>query len=148
MAVYDDRTLILVFATQILDGPLGICEPNQLITCFRILRSSSGVFLCIRCSGIHRGMGTHISKVKSVDLDVWTPEQMEVRSHISSCEFMFTLPTVDPEMGEPSIKSVLGSAFEGRTCSARTVRYKYLAPKLRHLIKLLPPQQIRILHTV
>ncbi|KAK0201081.1 hypothetical protein DFS33DRAFT_1266439 [Desarmillaria ectypa] len=37
-----------------------------------------GVFLCIRCSGIHRGMGTHISRVKSVDLDVWTPEQMEV----------------------------------------------------------------------
>jgi stromal membrane-associated protein len=24
-------------------------------------------------------MGTHISKVKSVDLDVWTPEQMDVR---------------------------------------------------------------------
>ena len=38
----------------------------------------SGVFLCIRCSGIHRSMGTHISKVKSVDLDVWTPEQMAV----------------------------------------------------------------------
>ncbi|KAH8101548.1 hypothetical protein BXZ70DRAFT_933821 [Cristinia sonorae] len=35
-----------------------------------------GLFLCIRCSGIHRSMGTHISKVKSVDLDVWTPEQM------------------------------------------------------------------------
>ena len=44
----------------------------------RGLFSVSGVFLCIRCSGIHRGMGTHISKVKSVDLDVWTPEQMEV----------------------------------------------------------------------
>ncbi|KIK94685.1 hypothetical protein PAXRUDRAFT_431741 [Paxillus rubicundulus Ve08.2h10] len=36
-----------------------------------------GVFLCIRCSGIHRGMGTHISRVKSIDLDMWTPEQME-----------------------------------------------------------------------
>ncbi|ORX38648.1 hypothetical protein BD324DRAFT_621783 [Kockovaella imperatae] len=36
-----------------------------------------GVFLCIRCSGIHRSMGTHISKVKSIDLDMWTPEQME-----------------------------------------------------------------------
>ncbi|KAI0809121.1 hypothetical protein BC629DRAFT_1713266 [Irpex lacteus] len=35
-----------------------------------------GVFLCIRCSGIHRSMGTHISKVKSVDLDMWTVEQM------------------------------------------------------------------------
>ncbi|KAJ5548172.1 hypothetical protein N7513_005406 [Penicillium frequentans] len=35
-----------------------------------------GVFVCIRCSGIHRGMGTHISRVKSVDLDTWTDEQV------------------------------------------------------------------------
>lgn len=38
---------------------------------------SLGVFLCIRCSGIHRSMGTHISRVKSVDLDTWTNEQLE-----------------------------------------------------------------------
>ena len=31
----------------------------------------------IRCSGIHRGMGTHISRVKSVDLDAWTDEQLQ-----------------------------------------------------------------------
>lgn len=30
-----------------------------------------------RCSGIHRGMGTHISRVKSVDLDAWTDEQLQ-----------------------------------------------------------------------
>ncbi|PGG96597.1 stromal membrane-associated protein [Blastomyces parvus] len=36
-----------------------------------------GVFVCIRCSGIHRGMGTHISRVKSVDLDTWTDEQLQ-----------------------------------------------------------------------
>ncbi|KAF9966980.1 hypothetical protein BGZ70_000520 [Mortierella alpina] len=36
-----------------------------------------GCFMCIRCSGVHRSMGTHISKVKSVDLDSWTTDQME-----------------------------------------------------------------------
>ena len=29
-------------------------------------------------------MGTHISKVKSIDLDAWTPEQMEVRTYLVS----------------------------------------------------------------
>ncbi|KAI5118516.1 hypothetical protein M0805_007685 [Coniferiporia weirii] len=42
-----------------------------------------GVFVCIRCSGIHRSMGTHISKVKSIDLDTWTPEQMDANGGMS-----------------------------------------------------------------
>ncbi|XP_014674574.1 PREDICTED: stromal membrane-associated protein 1-like isoform X3 [Priapulus caudatus] len=36
-----------------------------------------GIFLCIRCAGIHRNLGTHISKVKSVNLDTWSPDQVE-----------------------------------------------------------------------
>ena len=34
--------------------------------------------MCIRCAGIHRNLGVHISRVKSVNLDSWTPEQIEV----------------------------------------------------------------------
>ncbi|KAH9814882.1 hypothetical protein DFH28DRAFT_285544 [Melampsora americana] len=35
-----------------------------------------GCFMCIRCSGIHRSMGVHITRIKSIDLDTWTPEQV------------------------------------------------------------------------
>lgn len=37
-----------------------------------------GVFLCLHCAGIHRDMGVHISKVRSVELDTWQPEWVKV----------------------------------------------------------------------
>ncbi|KAK8551047.1 hypothetical protein V6N13_119538 [Hibiscus sabdariffa] len=36
-----------------------------------------GVFLCLKCCGVHRSLGTHISKVLSVALDEWSDEEIE-----------------------------------------------------------------------
>jgi hypothetical protein len=39
--------------------------------------SNLGAFICISCSGCHRQLGTHISKVKSMSLDRWTSAELE-----------------------------------------------------------------------
>lgn len=33
-----------------------------------------GALICIECSGIHRNLGTHLSRVRSLDLDDWPRE--------------------------------------------------------------------------
>ncbi|KAJ5960143.1 uncharacterized protein N7479_007293 [Penicillium vulpinum] len=41
-----------------------------------------GIFLCMRCATLHRKLGTHISKVKSLSMDTWTSEQVDsMKSH-------------------------------------------------------------------
>lgn len=35
-----------------------------------------GVFVCIRCSGLHRQVGVHITQVRSCTMDLWEPHQI------------------------------------------------------------------------
>ncbi|XP_026185263.1 arf-GAP with coiled-coil, ANK repeat and PH domain-containing protein 3 [Mastacembelus armatus] len=37
-----------------------------------------GVTVCIECSGIHRSLGVHLSKVRSLTLDSWEAEQLKL----------------------------------------------------------------------
>lgn len=43
-----------------------------------------GITLCIRCSGVHRSLGVHHSKVRSLTLDAWEPEIVKVMMELGN----------------------------------------------------------------
>lgn len=45
---------------------------------------SLGIFLCMRCAALHRKMGTHVSKVKSLSMDSWAGEQVEMMKSVGN----------------------------------------------------------------
>ncbi|KAL7229660.1 hypothetical protein ACSBR2_008215 [Camellia fascicularis] len=65
---------------QMLEGLLKLPENRECADCKckgpRWASVNLGIFICMQCSGIHRSLGLHISKVRSATLDTWLPEQV------------------------------------------------------------------------
>ena len=58
-----------------------------------------GVFVCIKCSGCHREIGVHITKIKSVELDLWPSKSLtdfsKINNEIANAYWEYDLKNYD-----------------------------------------------------
>ncbi|KAI3326163.1 ArfGap-domain-containing protein [Xylariaceae sp. AK1471] len=84
-----------------------------------------GIFLCMRCAAIHRKLGTHISKVKSLSMDSWTNDQVESMKRVGNVS---SNKTYNPQNKRPPVPV---DVDEADSAMERFIRSKYTQPQSR-----------------
>ncbi|KAA0192656.1 Arf-GAP GTPase ANK repeat and PH domain-containing protein 1/2/3, partial [Fasciolopsis buskii] len=89
-----------------------------------------GTMVCISCSGIHRQLGTHISRIRSLHLDEWSPESVAVMCAIGN--------TLANSVWEAAVPVNAGNRKKPEPTSTREEKEMWIRAKYDHQ-EFLPP---------
>ncbi|CAH8585369.1 unnamed protein product [Schistosoma bovis] len=89
-----------------------------------------GAMVCISCSGIHRQLGTHISRIRSLHLDEWSTESVTVMSAIGN--------TLANSVWEAAAPVNAGNLRKPNPSSSREEKEIWIRAKYQHR-EFLPP---------
>lgn len=91
----------------------GASDPTWVSTSF-------GSLICIECSGVHRSLGSHISKVRSFELDHWDQKDVKIET-IGNLAVNMELEACIPK-----------DRFKPNAASDRETREKWIVDKYVH----------------
>uniref|UniRef100_A0A7C8ZIC2 Arf-GAP domain-containing protein n=2 Tax=Opuntia streptacantha TaxID=393608 RepID=A0A7C8ZIC2_OPUST len=122
---------------KILEGLLKLPENRECADCQskapRWASVNLGIFICMRCSGIHRGLGVHISQVRSITLDTWLPEQVAFMQSVGNAKANdFWEAELPPNYDRGDIERLIRSKYVDRRWASKTGVKPILIPAERN----------------
>ena len=63
---------------------------------------NNGIFLCLKCAGVHRSLGVDISTIRSLQIDSWTDKQILYLSKGGNDKFIKNLSDFQIEPNAPT----------------------------------------------
>ncbi|XP_034555512.1 arf-GAP with SH3 domain, ANK repeat and PH domain-containing protein 2b [Notolabrus celidotus] len=83
--IVQELTKAIVVEVKRMSGNNGCCDCGAPAPTW--LSTNLGVLICIECSGIHREMGVHYSRIQSLDLDVLGTSELLLAKNVGNASF-------------------------------------------------------------
>ncbi|CAN6584724.1 unnamed protein product [Malus baccata var. baccata] len=118
---------------KILEGLLKLPQNRECADCRskapRWASVNLGIFICMQCSGIHRSLGVHISKVRSTTLDTWLPEQIAFMEAMGNEKAnSYWEKELPPNFDRSGTEKFIRAKYDGRMWVVKNAKQPALEP--------------------
>lgn len=142
--IVQELTKAIVGEVKRMSGNDGCCDCGAASPTW--LSTNLGVLICIECSGIHREMGVHYSRIQSLDLDVLGTSELLLAKNVGNASFNEIMeadlsvqgvtkpnPTSDMQMRKDYITAkYTEKRFARRECTDAASRVQLLYDSVRN----------------
>ncbi|XP_063757834.1 arf-GAP with SH3 domain, ANK repeat and PH domain-containing protein 2b isoform X3 [Eleginops maclovinus] len=121
--IVQELTRAIVGEVKRMSGNNGCCDCGAPDPTW--LSTNLGVLICIECSGIHREMGVHYSRIQSLDLDVLGTSELLLAKNVGNASFneIMEADLSAPDVTKPDPSSDIGNLDQQTARGSTALHY-------------------------